>query len=152
MANTGTITLTGTNSNVKGVRQGAVSSATATTVTVGLAPIVTGLVNVTTSASCDVQANPSCTLVANQGDILEVFGKGFSLTGGNLLELSNQSGSDWLYQDDGYYFWDGSRTQINAQVKCSVTPGAWTLYAKSPTSGTRSNGAPILITANANCN
>jgi hypothetical protein len=152
MANTGTITLTGTNTNVKGSRQGTASSGTATTVTVGLAPNVTGLVNATTSASCDVQANPSCTLVASQGDTLEVFGKGFSLTGGNLLELSNQSGSDWLYQGDGYYFWDGSRTQINAQVKCSVTPGAWTLYAKSPTSGTRSNGAAILITANGNCN
>jgi len=152
MANTGTITLTGSNTNVKGSRQGAASYGTATTVTVGLAPIVTGLVNVSTGASCDVQTNPSCTLAANQGDVLEIFGEGFSPTGGNTLELANQSASDWLYLGDGYYFWDGSRTQINAEVKCSVTPGAWTLYAKSPTSGTRSNGAPMLITANGNCN
>jgi hypothetical protein len=145
---TGTITLTlsGTNQDVDGVLQtGSSSAAAAYSVTVGLSPIVQGIYDYTNGQSCNYLTNPSCMLSVGQTDILEIFGLGFRLTGGNTVELSNQSTGWWFYETDGQYFWDDSRTQINAQLGSFVAPGVWTLQVRNPSSGTPSSGVSITV-------
>jgi FG-GAP-like repeat len=153
-ANTGTITLTGTNTDVDGSLSTGSSSTTSTTaVTVGLAPIVVGLVNFTTGQACNLTTNPGCTISANQTDIIEVFGLGFSPSGGNMVQMTNQSTQAWLSQADGVYFWDYSRTQINAQIGCFVAPGTWNLYVVSPNAGSvPSAGLSITVNPSISCN
>jgi hypothetical protein len=153
-ANTGTITLTGTNTNVDGaISTGSSSTSTATSVTVGLAPIVRGLVNYTTGQACDLTTNPGCTISASQTDIIEVFGLGFNPSGGNMVELANPSTQAWLTQADGYYFWDYSRTQLNAQIGCFVAPGAWNLQVVSPNAGSvPSASVSITVSPSSSCN
>jgi hypothetical protein len=151
-AYTGTITLTGENTNVEGIPGAGVSTRVATSVTVGLAPIVYGVVNYTTGQVCNLTANPGCVITASQMDILEIYGVGFNPTGGNTVKLVSQSTEAWLYETDGYYFWDQSRTQLNAQIACYVTPGSWVLYVFNPNnSGAPSNGVPVSISAGASC-
>jgi hypothetical protein len=145
-ANTGTITLNGTNQDVDGVLQtGSSSTAAVYSVTVGLSPIVQGSYDYTNGQSCNYLTNPSCMLSVGQTDILEIFGLGFRLTGGNTVELSNQSTGWWFYETDGQYFWDDSRTQINAQLGSFVAPGVWTLQVRNPSSGTPSSGVSITV-------
>jgi hypothetical protein len=153
-ANTGTITLSGTNTDVDGATAtGSSSTATTTSVTVGAAPIVRGLVNYSTGQSCDLTTNPGCIISANQTDTIEVFGLGFNPSGGNMVELANQSTHAWLTQADGYYFWDASRTQLNAQIGCFVTPGAWNLLVVSPNAGSApSAGVSITVNHSGGCN
>jgi hypothetical protein len=128
-----------------------VSTRVATSVTVGLAPIVYGVVNYTTGQVCNVTADPGCVITASRMDILEIYGVGFRPTGGNTVKLANGSTEAWLYETDGYYFWDQSRTQLNAQIACYVTPGAWTLYVYSLNSGTPSNGVLVSVSAGGSC-
>ena len=151
-ANTGTITLTGANQDVDGVIQpGTSSTGVAYSVNVGPAPIVTGIVDVTNGQSCNYTVNPSCAISVNQTDIVEIFGLGFNPTGGNTVELLNQSSQAWFYEADGLYYWDDSRTQINVQTGCYAAPGLWTLYVRSPNSGTPSNGVSITLNAGGGC-
>jgi hypothetical protein len=101
---------------------------------------------------CNLTANPGCVITASQMDILEIYGVGFNPTGGNTVKLVSQSTEAWLYETDGYYFWDQSRTQLNAQIACYVTPGSWVLYVFNPNnSGAPSNGVPVSISAGASC-
>jgi len=48
-------------------------------------------------------------------------------------------------ESDGLYYWDDSRTQINAQLGPNVGAGYWTLYVRNPSSGTPSNGVAIHV-------
>ena len=57
----------------------------------------------------------------------------------------------WFYDADGLYYWDDSRTQINLQIGCFAAPGLWTLYVRSPNSGTPSNGVSIALNAGGGC-
>jgi hypothetical protein len=112
---------------------------------------VTGIVDVTNGQSCNYTVNPSCAISVNQTDIVEIFGLGFNPTGGNTVELLNQSSQAWFYEADGLYYWDDSRTQINVQTGCYAAPGLWTLYVRSPNSGTPSNGVSITLNAGGGC-
>ena len=50
-----------------------------------------------------------CTLSAAQMDVLQVYGEGFSPTGGNVIKLTAPGGAIvWLSSSDGYIFWDGN--------------------------------------------
>jgi hypothetical protein len=151
---TGSFALSGSNTDA----DHAAASPTAATpvstpVTVGLAPILAGLVDFNnTSQQCNLTTNPGCTLTVTQLDTIELFGAGFNPTGGNTIELVNQSGQRWLSISDGYYFWDASRAQMNAQIGCSVPAGSWTLYVFSPNQGSApSAGASITVNASAGC-
>jgi hypothetical protein len=153
---TGLFTLSGSNNDVDGAQVAASTQATPvnTPVTVGLAPIVTGLVDFNnTSQQCNLTTNPSCTLTVSQLDTIEVFGAGFNPTGGNTITLTNQGNQQVLSISDGYYFWDASRTQMNAQIGCFVPAGSWTLSVVSPnTSSLPSAGSAITVNASASCN
>ena len=157
MANTGTgaFTLSGSNADADHATSITPTSATpvSTLVTVGPAPIVTGLVDSNnTSQQCNLTTNPGCMLTVSQLDTIEVFGAGFNPTGGNTIQLVNQSGQQTLSVGDSYYFWDASRTQINVQIGCFVPPGAWTLHVSSPNPGSvPSAGASITVNAGAGC-
>jgi hypothetical protein len=144
-ANTGTITLTGTNQDVDGGwQQSPTSSAQALGVTVGPAPIIGGIIDYSNGQLCNYVTNPSCVLSVGGTDILEIFGLGFSPSGGNTVEVVLGFSQVWLYAGDGYLYWDSSRTQINAQLR-PLYSGTWTLYAWNPHSGTASNGVKIQV-------
>ena len=160
MTTTGTISpkVTGVNSR-NGQSSPDVSDTTS--VEVGLGPKVAELGIAGTQQTCDLNANPGCVLTVSRGDTLEVKGRGFSDSGGNTIELVSGGTSEWLWEGDGYAFSDHGpdhpRTRtfpqwISAQMKCEVPAGSWTLYVKSPNSGTRSNGANIVVQANPSCN
>ncbi len=151
--NTGTITLTGNNTDVDGRVGAGLSTRVATSVTVGLAPNIKAIVNATTNQSCDLTLNPNCVITASQLDVLEIYGEGFKPDGGNSVLLRANDGSQvYLDEADQYYFWDQSRIQLNAQIGCFVTPpGSWTLSVKNPNSGNWSTGVPISILASGSC-
>jgi len=122
-----TLTLTGTNG--VGGSQNAYA-----TVTIGSAPIV--------NAVTDWSYAP--TIHANSGII--VWGNGFSLTGGNTIQLTRPGYSDvWLYNGDGHYFWDKSHSQINAALDGRAAPGEWTVYVRNGYSGIPSAAYVITI-------
>jgi hypothetical protein len=144
-ANTGTITLTGTNNDVDGgLQQSPTSSAQAVGVTVGPAPIIGGIIDYSTGQLCNYVTNPSCVLPVGPTDILEIFGLGFSPSGGNTVELVLGFSEGWFYAGDGSYYWDASRTQINAQLS-SLYAGTWTLYVWNPHSNSASNGVAVQV-------
>jgi hypothetical protein len=148
------LTLSGSNADSDHETVSAFSAPSISTpITIGLAPIITGLVDFNTSQQCNLTTNPGCNLTTSQLDIIELFGAGFNPTGGNTIQLTNHSSTVSLSVGDGYDFWDFSRTQINVQIGCSVAAGTWTLTVSSPNAGsTTSTGVPITVTANAGCN
>jgi hypothetical protein len=154
-AGTGAFTLSGYNADLDGGQASPPTTAApvSTPVTVGVAPMVTGLVDSNnTNQQCNLTTNPGCILTVSQLDTIEVFGAGFNPTGGNTIQLVSQSGQQTLSVGDSYYFWDASRTQINAQIGCFVPPGTWTLQVVSPNSGSvPSAGASITVNVGAGC-
>ncbi len=127
---TGTQTLTLTGYNISGAPQSA-----SQTVTIGLGPIVNAVTD----------ENYASTITAD-GYVI-VWGNGFSLNGGNTIQLTRPGYPDvWLYAGDGHYFWDQSHFQINAKLDGRAAPGQWTLYVRNSYSGTPSNGYVITIT------
>ncbi len=58
--------------------------------------------------------------------------------------------TQWWFPQGSLYFWDASRTQINAQIGC-LAPGHWLLSVRSPNSGVLSNGVPVTINAVGGC-
>jgi hypothetical protein len=145
------ITLSGSNSDVNNSQSpyqtdGSASAA----VTVGPNPIIGGIQDYNTGQTCNFTQNPGCVLTANQDDILVVYGEGFSISGGNTIHFTGP-GDVWLYETDGYYYWDDSRTQINAQVGCYVSPGAWSFSVLNPKSGNPSATYSINIVSSPSC-
>lgn len=149
--NTGTITLTGENTSVDGYPGSGLSMKAVTSVTVGSGPKISGVTNPETNQQCNVEVNPGCVITARQREVISIWGAGFDPTGGNTVELASSSPSLWLYEANGYYFWDRARGQINAEIGCYVAPGIYTLKVWSPNSGTPSNGATISVTAGGDC-
>lgn len=105
----------------------------------------------TCNQQCDYSQNPSCTITANQNDIIEIYGQGFSLGGGNVVNLTGSGGNWYFYQGDGDYYWDASHTQINAQVACYLPPGSWTFTVTNPSSGIPSTGYPLNVVSSSSC-
>jgi hypothetical protein len=156
-AMTNSVTLNGQDQPANG---GVSSTSTSISVAVGLSPIINGLVNCgpngtscATGQSCNFAANPNCMLDAGQSDILEIFGEGFAINGGDKVKLTSGAGTWWLYSGDGTYFWDGNgqRGQINAQLYCSVIPGIWTIQVVNPNSSTASPGYLINVLRSSGC-
>jgi hypothetical protein len=82
----------------------------------------------------------------NRYDTIVVWGNGFSLTGGNTIQLVRAGYSDvWMYEGDGHYFWDDSHTQINASLDGRAAAGQWTLYVRNYWSGTPSAAYSLTI-------
>lgn len=122
-----TVTITGT--SVGGTQQTA-----STTVTIGDGPIVNAVTN----------QNNSYQIGSN--DTMIVWGNGFSLSGGNTLQLTRAGYDDvWFYDGDGYYFWDQSNFQINASLNGRAAPGVWNLYIRNGYSGTPSAAYQVTI-------
>ena len=48
-------------------------------------------------------------------------------------------------------YWDNSRTQINAEVACYVTPGSYTFNVLNPHNGNPSSSYSITITGSSSC-
>lgn len=133
---TSQITISGSNTDVDNSPFGYQTNGSAsTTVTVGPTPIVGGVQNNNTQQTCDYTQNPNCTITASQEDTIVVYGQGFTPTGGNTMNIADW----WLYETDGYYYWDSSRTQINAQIGCYIPPGSYTFNVHNPNSA---NGEP----------
>jgi len=96
-----------------------------------------------TNQQCNLSVNPSCVLAATQLDYIEIYGAGFSPTGGNTA---------YLGQQPLIVTWDAGRSQVNVQIPCSVPAGTWTLTVSSPNSGSiPSNGASVTVSAGAGC-
>jgi hypothetical protein len=145
------ITLSGSNADVDNSQSGYQTNGSASiSVTVGSSPIVGGLQDYNTGQSCNFYQDPSCVITASQEDTIIVYGLGFSLNGGNTIHLIGPS-NVWLYETDGYYYWDDSRTQINAQVGCYVTPGSYTFNVLNPHNGNPSTSYSITITSSSSC-
>jgi hypothetical protein len=85
-----------------------------------------------------------------QLDTVSIYGEGFDPTGGNTVELTGP-GTVWLYSLDGSYFWDGSRTQINATLYSAVSTGLWTVTVRNPNSGTPASSFSINVVAPGSC-
>lgn len=152
-----TITLTGANTDVAGALDNPPTNGSASiTVTVGPGPILTGIVEGNNGQSCNFTQNPGCTITASQGDMIEIYGEGFNPLGGNAVNLIPPGGSSpgplWLYITDGYYYWEGARTQINAQIACYVTPGVWQFDVWNPHQEAPSSTYSINIVSSSSCN
>jgi hypothetical protein len=149
---TSQITLEGQNADVADTQSSAgpplYASANAA---VGPGPIVGGIQDYTNGQSCNLSENPSCTITASQDDTLEIYGEGFDPSGGDTVEFNGSGGTQKLFMSDGYFFWDPSRTQINAQIGCFISPGSWTFAVYNPNSGTPSAGYPINIVSSSSC-
>jgi hypothetical protein len=126
--NTGPFSATGSQSVViTGTSVGGTQETASAVVTIGVAPIVNAVTN----------QNYSYTIGSN--DTMIVFGNGFSLSGGNTLQLTRSGYPDvWFYDGDGYDFWDQSNFQINAALNGRAAPGVWNLYVRNNYSGTPS--------------
>lgn len=122
--------------------------------TVGLSPIVYGIIDFTTGAQCNLQTNPQCVLQAGQTDVLEIFGAGFTPSGGNTVQIRDATGTTFYFNEaDGLYFWDGSRSRVNVQLGPSPQPpacaaaGNATLSLSPSSNNTGSSpSAPVAIT------
>jgi hypothetical protein len=126
------------------------SGSASTSVTVGPNPIVGGIQEYNTGQTCNLTQNPGCLITASQDDTIVIYGEGFSLTGGNTIHLTGP-GDVWLYEADGYYYWDDSRTQINAQIACYVTPGTWSFNVLNPKNGNPSASYSIQVASSPSC-
>lgn len=125
----GTQTVTFTGTNLASSSQNATAS-----VTIGPGPTVSAVTD----------QNLSSTINAN--DTIVVWGNGFSLTGGNTIQLTRSGYPDvWMYEGDGYYFWDESHTQINASLAGRAAPGQWSLYVRNYWSGTPSAAYTLTV-------
>lgn len=121
------VTITG--ASIRGTEQ--IASAA---VTIEAAPIVTAVMN----------QNNSYKIGAN--DTIILWGNGFSLSGGNTVQLSRDGYGDvWLYDGHGDYFWDQSNVQIAASLNGRAAPGVWNLYVRNGYSGTSSKAYQITI-------
>ncbi|HSB13571.1 MAG TPA: hypothetical protein VLE22_03880 [Bryobacteraceae bacterium] len=128
-SSTGSQTVTLTGYNVWGSPQNASAS-----VTIGLGPIV------------NAATDQNYTYTINAYDTIIVWGNGFSLTGGNTIQLTRAGYPDvWMYNGDGHYFWDHSHFQINASLDGRAATGQWTLYVRNGYSGTPSAAYTIMI-------
>jgi hypothetical protein len=122
-----TVTITGTSA-------GGTQQTASATVTIGSGPIVNAVTN----------QNYSYTIGSN--DTMIVWGNGFSLSGGNTLQLTRSGYPDvWFYEGDGYYFWDQSNFQVNASLNGRAAPGVWNLYVRNNYSGTPSAAYQVTI-------
>ncbi len=125
----GTQTVTFTGTNLASSSQNATAS-----VTIGLGPTVSAVTD----------QNYSYTI--NADDTIVVWGNGFSLTGGNTIQLTRSGYPDiWMYEGDGYYFWDESYTQMNASLAGRAAPGQWNLYVRDYWSGTPSAAYTLTV-------
>ena len=88
----------------------------------------------------------------NTLDVLELYGAGFSPTGGNVVGLVSGNQQQQLNQTDGYYYWDGSRGQINVQIGRYIVPGTYSLSVLSPNSGAAASSTVSTVDANSACN
>ncbi|MGO4883128.1 MAG: hypothetical protein ACLP59_20235 [Bryobacteraceae bacterium] len=153
---TSQLTLSGSDTDVLGVLGHSPTNGSASvSVTVGPSPIVTGIVEYNNGQSCNFIQNPSCTITASRGDIVEIYGEGFTPLGGNTVNLLVPGGGSpgpwWLYSGDGYYFWDGNRTQINAQIGCYVPVAMWKFDVWNPHQQAPSSSYSINIVNGSTC-
>jgi hypothetical protein len=76
------ITLSGSNADVDNSRySGSPTTGSDTiSVTVGPNPIIGGIEDNNTGATCNYTQNPSCTITINQDDIVSIYGQGFALS------------------------------------------------------------------------
>ena len=75
-----------------------------------------------------------------------VWGIGFSLCGGNTLQLTRHGYDDvWFYDGDGYYFWDQSSFQINASLNGRAAPGVWNLFVRNGYSESASAAYQVTV-------
>ncbi len=150
-----TVTLNGSNTDVAGnTNNQAVPNSASTVLNVQPSPQFTGATNYNNTAQqCNFVQSPSCVITACQGDYVEIFGQGFDPLGGNTVNLVAGGNSLWLYTGDGWGFWDGSRTQINAQVPISsaFAPGTWQFDVWTPGQQSPSSAYSINIVSNSNC-
>jgi hypothetical protein len=103
-------------------------------VTIGNAPVITAVTN------SDYTSN------ITQYSVIIVWGQGFSVTGGNTIQLTRAGFPDvWLYETDGAYYWDDSHTQINAALNAWAAPGQWTAVVRNGYTGTPSAGFVLTI-------
>lgn len=79
-AGSGFFTLSGSNNDADGAPAGVSTPAPqiSTPVTVGLSPIISGLVDFNTGQQCNLTINPACVLAVSQLDTIEIFGAGFN--------------------------------------------------------------------------
>ncbi len=111
-----TVTFTGT--NLASSSQNATAS-----VTIGLGPTVSAV------------TDQDFSYTINANDTIVVWGNGFSLTGGNTIQLTRSGYPDiWMYEGDGHYFWDESHTQMNAELegRARQASGACTFVTIGP--------------------
>ena len=113
----------------------ATPSKTATVnVQVGLAPVVTGVLD------------QGYTTSIQPYDTVIVFGKGFSLTSTSTLRFIRSGYSDvWCYNGDGHYFWNQSHNQINASLDGRLALGTWQLEIRNGYTGTPSAAVSVVI-------
>jgi hypothetical protein len=119
-------------------------------VMVGPSPVIGGIQDYNNDQICSFTQNPSCTITASQGDTIAVYGTGFDPSGGNTIHLTG-AGDAWLHENNSYYYWDGSRTQVNAQLGCYVNPGSWIFSVLNPNSGNPSPSYSINIVSSPTC-
>ena len=127
---------TGSQTVTMTAHNGSASSTSKTaTVTIGAGPVITAI------------TNSSYGSYITSSDTIIVWGEGFSVHGGNTVQLhNNTTNSDyWQYETDGRYFWDNSYTQINAALGGVPPAGSYTVYARNSFSGTPSVGFALTI-------
>jgi hypothetical protein len=113
---TPTITMTATN--------GSQHQNASTTITIGYPSVI----NAITASDYTYNIHTNSTIV--------VWGNGYSKTGGNTIQLTRSGYGDvWLYETDGYYYWDQSYYQINASLNGRAAAGTWTAYVRTPYTG-----------------
>lgn len=89
-------------------------------------------------------ANNTSNIAAN-GTIV-VWGQGFTPSGGNSLVFQRAGLPDVVMNEaSGTFFWDYSASQINAALSSALTPGTWTLTARSACSGSPSNSLSVTV-------
>lgn len=119
---------------ITGASAGGTPQTASATVTIGGGPIVNATTN--QNYSYDIGSN----------DTIIIWGNGFSLSGGNTVQLTRDGYADvWLYDGNGYYFWDQSTFQIHASLNGRAAPGLWTLYVRNGYSGAPSAAYRITI-------
>jgi CubicO group peptidase (beta-lactamase class C family) len=89
--------------------------------------------------------NASYGLTINANDVIILWGNGFTPYGGNILRLSNAPGEmAQLGEQDGLYFWDQARDQINASLSPQAHSGEWQITVTNAC-GSQSAAVPISI-------
>jgi hypothetical protein len=110
------------------------SQAANVSLTIGDAPQLNAVTN----------SNYSMTVASN--DVAIFWGNGLSRSGGNTVQLVRSGYPDvWLFDGDGHYFFDESHFQINSSLAGRASPGVWTVYLRSPYSGTPSAAFSLTI-------